>query len=135
MTPITTDTALVPLNADQLGKLNDINGRLRFLIFVSPDSFAQISTNVDTALASVGGSPASLSESAKATCLASAGRFGGQNAVALRAAFDAKRAADDRVIAGIPADKIVLLKILVGDDPAKIADKWREQTAPAKARR
>jgi hypothetical protein len=135
MTPITTDTALVPLNADQLGKLKEITGKLKFILYVNPAAFETLSTNVDNAMASIGGSPASLSAAAKAVCLGSAGRFGGQGAVALRAAFEAKKKADERVVASIPSDMLVALKCSYGYDVGTLADKWREQTAPAKARR
>jgi len=124
---MTTDNIPLPLNSDQIAALADINGRLKTLIYVAPEAFAQISSNVDNALSSVGASAASLSESAKGACIASSGRFGGQQAIALRAAHDAKQKADAAVVAGIPRESLVILKIMHGDDVTKLAGAWRAQ--------
>jgi len=131
----TNDLAL-PLKPEQQAQLADINGRLKLLLFTNPEAFARISSSTDAALEAVGASAASLSESAKATCLASAGRFGGQGAVALRAAFDARQKADQAIVAGIPRESMILLKCMHGDNTSKIAEAWRAQQAvTGKARR
>jgi hypothetical protein len=124
-TTMTTNDLALPIKPEQQAQLAEISAKLRLLLFTNPEAFAQISSNLDNALSSVGASAASLSESAKATCLASAGRFGGQQSIALRAAYDARQKADAAVVARIPHDKLVILKILHGDDTAKLADAWR----------
>jgi peroxiredoxin len=136
-TAMTTNDLSLPLKPEQLASLAEINGKLKLLLFTNPEAFAQISSNVDNAMASIGASPASLSESAKKTCLASAGRFGGQQAIALRAAHDARQKADAAVVAGIPHDSLIgqLLKIMHGSDTEKLAAAWRNRGVIAGGRR
>jgi hypothetical protein len=108
-------------------KLKQAQDRLSKIAGISPESFNQIAYVIEQEAAKLGVSAASLSATAKAVCLNSAGRFGGQAGLEQLAAFEAKKKADAAVVAGIPRESLILLKIMHGDDVVKLAAAWRAQ--------
>lgn len=106
--------------------------KLTRLLALSPDDFKRVEALADVCLKSSGGQAAlsGNSEEFAASQLTEAERKEAKRlpggCVALLAA---KRQHEARLVASeneatIPRDKLVLLKILVGDDPVAIRDRW-----------
>ena len=114
-----------------LNSFSRVQQRLTTLAGISPEALARIDAAIERELTALGASAATLSAAEKSVCLKSSGRFGGQAGLEELAAFRAKKAADEKIVAGIPKERLVLLRILVGDDPSKIASKWNEMQAPS----
>jgi len=128
MTPQTpTQNSSTPLSIEQQKKLIDLSKKLSLLLYVSPESADKIDGAIESELARLNTAAASLSEEEKQVCLSSAGRFGGQAGITAAAAFKAKQKADAAVVAGIPKESLVILKIMHGDDVVKLAAAWRAQ--------
>jgi hypothetical protein len=127
----------VPLSVSQAAAVEAVASKCKLLCFISAEALAKVDAFVDSQLKALDASPTgdNLTATERSVALASAGRFGGAAGAVALSAFKAKARADAAFVAGIPRDKVILLKCMVGDDVGKIADAWRAQTAPAKAAR
>jgi hypothetical protein len=133
MRPATSNETLqrnnIPLTVEQAADVESVASKCRLLCYVSAEALAKIDRIIDAELKAIGASPDpdTLSKEEKEVALSSAGRFGGQAGIAAAAAFKAKQRADAAVVAGIPRESLVILKIMHGDDTVKLAAAWRAQ--------
>jgi len=107
-------------NYSDNGQVNQLITKLNRLASIDLSAIERIARAVDEELTKAGASARSLSQAQRDMC-ANVGSNPDQFA-----AFQAKQAADARIVASIPHDSLVILKVLVGDDNSKIAARWTE---------
>jgi len=107
----TTDVQFQNLSLDKIVE------RLRLVAYADPETLAKFNDVVEQEATRLNADRTPSTDKSKeiaATC-ATTLKAGVTDAVALRMAGDA------RVIAGIPKDSLAILKVMHGDNPAKIA--------------
>jgi hypothetical protein len=95
-------------------------GKLNRLCAIDPSGIERISRAVDLELENLKATAKSLSAAERDLC-----GHTGVNPETL-AQFQARRAADEKIVAGIPKDKLVIMKCMYGDDVATLANRERE---------
>lgn len=111
------------------GPVNQLLGKLNNLYRLSPESFDRIATAVQSELEKLHATVGSLSAEHRELCR---GTGISPEVVALGLA---RKAEDEAYISKIPHDAMIILRVLVGDDPSKIAERWRLTQSEIKAGR
>lgn len=111
------------------GPVNQLIPKLNNLFTVSPEAFDRIATAVQGELERLHATTMSLSDAHKELCR---GTGVSPEVVALSLA---RKAEDEAYISKIPHDAMIILRVLVGDDPSKIAERWRLTQSEIKAGR
>jgi len=92
--------------------------KLNRLCAIDPSGIERIARAVDLELENLKATAKSLSAAELAICDAT-----GSNPDQF-AAFQAKQAADARIVAGIPHDQAVIMRVMYGDDNAVLAKRY-----------
>jgi hypothetical protein len=103
--------------------------RLYRLSTISPGALQRVAEFVENELTLAGASASSLSALEREVA---AKMNVDPNQVAL---IKARAEANKRIIAGIPKDKLQMLKVMHGEDPSKIASAWTALRSITEARR
>ena len=109
--------------------LEAIRLKLYRLSTISPEAVLRVAEYIEKEISRAGGSAASLSALEREVA---AKMNVDPNQVAL---IKARAEANKRIIAGVPKDKLQMLKIMHGDDPTKIAAAWVALRSITEARR
>ena len=100
--------------------VNQLLSKLNRLASIDPAAVERIGRAIDEELTKAGGTARSLSQAERDMC-ASTG-----NDAEKFATFQAKQAADARIVAGIPHDQLVIMKVMYGEDPAVLAKRYTD---------
>jgi len=103
--------------------VNQLVSRLNRLASIDPAAIERIARAVDEELTKAGGTAKSLSRAELDIC-AGTGCDPDQ-----LAAFQAKQRADAAIVAGIPHDQLVIMKVMYGDDPSTLAKRYTDLQA------
>lgn len=106
--------------------------QLNKLASIDPAAMARIARAADRELIALKATAVTLSQTERDMC-----GHTGVNPDDL-AAFQAKQAADARIVAGIPHDQLVIMRVLYGDDNSVLATRYtelQEQIADGKVAR
>jgi hypothetical protein len=94
--------------------------KLNRLCGIDPAGIERISRAVDLELENLKATAKSLSRAELEICA------GTGCDPEMLAQFQAQQRADEKIVASIPHDSLIILKVLVGDNNAKIAARWTE---------
>jgi hypothetical protein len=103
--------------------VNQLLPKLNRLASIDPSAIERIATAVQAELDKAGATAKSLSRAELDIC-AGTGCDPDQ-----LAAFQAKQRADAAIVAGIPHDQLVIMKVMYGDDPSTLAKRYTDLQA------
>jgi hypothetical protein len=116
-------------NYSDNGQVNQLITKLNRLASIDLSAIERIARAVDEELTKAGATARSLSQAQRDMC-ANVGSNPDQFA-----AFQAKQAADARIVAGIPHDQLVIMKVMYGDDNSVLAKRYVSLQSEIKAGR